>query len=403
MEFGPISRALLRNKLGVILIALQIAFTMTVIVNAVYIINDRAANMARPSGMDETNTFHVVSIGYGNNFNESVTLDEDLAMIRQLPGVVDATVVNAIPVSGSGSSSGFMVEEGRRELTVPAAVYTVDDHAINTMDLELVAGDPFTALQVQRRASSEARSVSDVIITLAMAEALFPDEGRSAVGKVIYGVDGRPLRIQGLVERLQVPWPGSSFVEQSILIPEIILDTNTIYLIRTEPGRRDELMVEVEERLAASPHSRILRNINSVEYTRGESYRIDNLMTTILKVVVATLMFITAMGIVGLAVFSINRRRKQIGTRRALGATRSNIVRYFMLENLIISTAGVTLGLILTIGFNIFLVQAFNMAPIGWFYAPLGMLALLLLGQLAVIGPARGAANITPALATRSV
>ena len=39
MEIGPILRSLLRNKLGALLIALQIAFTMTVIINAVFIIN----------------------------------------------------------------------------------------------------------------------------------------------------------------------------------------------------------------------------------------------------------------------------------------------------------------------------------------------------------------------------
>jgi putative ABC transport system permease protein len=50
MEIGPILRALARNKLGVILIALQIAFTMTVMVNAVFIIIERSAAMARPSG-----------------------------------------------------------------------------------------------------------------------------------------------------------------------------------------------------------------------------------------------------------------------------------------------------------------------------------------------------------------
>src|SRR5690606_32351565 len=110
-----------------------------------------------------------------------------------------------------------------------------------------------------------------------------------------------------------------------------------------------------------------------------------------------------AMGIVGLAVFSINRRRKQIGTRRALGATRAEILRYFLLENAMITGLGVIAGAVLTIGFNIFLVQTFNMPRIDWYYTPLGMLALLLVGQLAVIGPSRGAANITPALATRSV
>ena len=403
MEIGPIFRAMMRNRLGVLLIAVQIAFTMTVVVNAIYIIVQRSESMARPSGLDEPNTFHISSVGYGNNFNESVVMDEDLAMIRQLPGVVSATVTNAIPVSGSGSSSGYMVEAGRREMMVAAAIYRVDENVLDAMDLQLVAGEPFSAGQVVRRANNEEREATDIIMTVAMAEALFPGEAMSTAGKVIYGVDDTPLRVIGLIDQLQVPWPGSTFVEQSILQPEVVLDGSTTYLIRTEPGYRDELMLQVEERLAASPHQRILRNNQSFEYTRDESYRIDQLMTSVLKVVIATLMFITSLGIVGLAVFSINRRRKQIGTRRALGATRPDILRYFLLENVLISGVGVVLGAALTIGFNMFLVQAFNMPRIEWYYTPLGMVVLLVLGQLAVIGPARNAAHTPPALATRSV
>ncbi|MBT8146824.1 MAG: cell division protein FtsX, partial [Gammaproteobacteria bacterium] len=84
-------------------------------------------------------------------------------------------------------------------------------------------------------------------------------------------------------------------------------------------------------------------------------------------------------------------------------ATQGEIIRYFVLENLIISAIGVCLGGVLTIGFNVFLVQAFNMPRIDWYYTPLGMLTLVLVGLLAVLGPSRRAALIPPALATRSV
>lgn len=403
MQIGPIFRALMRNKLGVLLIAVQIAFTMTVLVNALFIISQRAENMTRPSGLDEANTFHISSIGYGSDFNESVVMDDDLSRIRQLPGVIDASVVNAIPVSSSGSSSGFMTEAGRREMMVPAALYRTDANVFSTMDLQVIAGEPFSDDQVVRRASNEDRDVPGVVLTLAMAEALFPDDAMSTVGKIIYAVDDTPLRVIGLVDRLQAPWPNSTFIEQSVLYPEVIIDGSSNYMIRTEPGFRDEIMVQVEELLAASGHQRIVRNNQSFEYTRNESYRIDNLMTSILKVVIATLMFITSLGIVGLAVFSINRRRKQIGTRRALGATRPAILGYFLVENALISGIGVAVGAALTIAFNMFLVQTFNMPRIDWYYTPLGMLALIILGQLAVIGPARNASMITPALATRSV
>lgn len=403
METGPIFRALMRNRLGVILVAAQIAFTLTVIVNAVYIINDRSERMARPSGTDEANLFYISSIGYGDNYNEAVVVAEDLNLIRQLPGVVSATVINAIPVSGSGSSTGMSTVAGRVEGVVPTALYTVDEHGVNALGLQLVAGADFTANDVRQRASGIARSDTQIIVTTAFAEALFPGEGMQAVGRTIYDVNQSASVIIGLVETLQAPWPGFQYVENSMLIPEVFNDNSAIYLIRTQPGERDRLMVDVEERLAASGHSRLLRDNRSMQDTRAESYRLDSVMSTILMVVIATLMFITAMGIVGLAVFSINRRRKQIGTRRALGATRLQILRYFLLENLLISGTGVMLGAILAIAFNLFLVQTFDMPRIDWYYAPLGMLVLLLLGQLAVIGPASRASHISPALATRSV
>lgn len=403
MEFGPILRALLRNKLGVMLIALQIAFTMTVTVNAVYIIDQRSERMARPSGLDEANIFHLSSVGYGNNFNESVASTEDLALIKALPGVVDATVMNAIPVSGSGSSTGVGIEPDRPETSVQTAMYTSDENVLNALGLNLVSGRAFSTNDVRRGGRDMERSHSVAILTTALAERIYPGEGMQAVGRTIHSPGGRTIEVIGLVERLQTPWPESSFIEQSMLIPEVVDDGSTLYIVRTVPGERDRIMTEVEELLAAQGHERILRNNRAFEETRENSYRLDSVMATILYVVIGTLMFITAMGIVGLAVFSINRRRKQIGTRRALGATRPDILRYFLLENLLISGSGVVLGAVLTLAFNMFLVQTFDMPRIDWFYAPVGMLLLIILGQLASLAPAAKASGIAPALATRSV
>ncbi|MEX2334999.1 MAG: FtsX-like permease family protein [Pseudohongiella sp.] len=403
MEFGPILRALSRNKLGVILIALQIAFTMTVIVNAVFIINQRGELMQRPSGLDEASLFHLRSIGFGQNFNVETSVADDLSRLRQTPGIVDATVINALPVSDSGSSSGFTLDPGNLESVVPSAIYYADHRSLNTMGLELIAGVDFEVSDVLVRESSSNTNADSVIITQALAEQLFPDGWQSAVGQSIYTPSQQAIRIIGIVRRLQAPWPQWSDIENSAIFPEIVIDGSSLYLIRTEPGEQDRLMPAVEEMLAASNPQRILRQMRTMAETREESYRIDSVMTRILTVVIATLVFITAMGIVGLAVFSINRRRKQIGTRRALGATRGAILRYFLLENVMISSMGVVFGAVLTIGFNMFLVQTFNMPRIDWYYTPAGMLALILVGLLAVIGPSRAAARITPALATRSV
>jgi putative ABC transport system permease protein len=118
---------------------------------------------------------------------------------------------------------------------------------------------------------------------------------------------------------------------------------------------------------------------------------------------VIVLTAITGLGIVGLASFSVARRTKQIGTRRALGATRPAILRYFMLENFVISSVGVVGGAIIAVGINMWMVEAFGIARVAWYLIPAAMVMLWLVGQLAVLGPARRASMVSPAMATRSV
>ena len=105
----------------------------------------------------------------------------------------------------------------------------------------------------------------------------------------------------------------------------------------------------------------------------------------------------------GLASFSVARRTRQIGIRRALGATKPAIVRYFMLENFVVSSIGIVAGGMLAVGLNILMVQAFSLTPLAWYVIPIAMVVLWIVGQLAVAGPARKASNISPAIATRSV
>ncbi|MCG8416236.1 MAG: ABC transporter permease [Pseudomonadales bacterium] len=404
MEIGPILRAMTRNKLGVVLIALQIAFTMTVMINAIFIINERNRMMARPSGADEANLFHFTSIGFGEDYNERIVVADDLAMIRQLPGVVNASTTNAIPVSGSGSSTGVRLEFDESQPSVGVAIYRTDDQLINTLNLDLLAGEGFTESDMRYRSESGATLADKTVVSRAAAENLFPDMPlNQIVGETVFLPGGVEVQIIGIVETLQAPWPQSSLIERSMIVPEMFVDTFSLYVVRTEPGERDRVMAEIEDLLLTENSNRVLRSLRSLEDTREETYRIDSAMSTVLWIIIITLVFITCMGIVGLAVFGINRRRKQIGTRRALGATRPEILRHFMVENLLITSVGVLVGAALTIGFSIVLTTNFNMPTMAWYYTPLGMLALMLIGQIAVLGPSSGAAKIEPAIATRSV
>ena len=159
------------------------------------------------------------------------------------------------------------------------------------------------------------------------------------------------------------------------------------YVVRAESGQMNSLIPQVEEMLAQSNQGRIVKDTRTMEETRRRSYLDDTVMIRILSFVVTLLIVITGLGIVGLANFSVTRRTKQIGTRRALGATRSAIMRYFLLENLIVSGAGVTIGGALAVLLNVWLVSNFEMEPMNWYLVPVAMLALAFVGQLAVAGP----------------
>ena len=403
MELGPIWRAMMRNKTGAILIALQIAVTMAIMVNAISIMQERSRMMARPSGVDETNIFYISSVGFAEDFNERVAIEEDLNMLRALPGVVDAIQTNSVPLSDGGWSMGLQTEPGAEIQGTGVAVYFVDDHGIETFGLELLSGEDFSPSDVGWRERSDTEWPDKTIITRAMAEALFPDDPDSALGATVYINDDEPLTITGIMKQMQAPWNGWSGVERVMLVPEHTLFGATRYVIRTEPGRRDELMPQVEQALADSNKGRIVRNMRTMEETRERSYRGDASMIKMLTFVIALLTLVTALGIVGLASFSVSRRTKQIGTRRALGASRAAILRYFMTENLLISLLGVIVGGALAVGLNIWMVDAFDLTRLGWYLIPAAMVLLCIVGQLAVFGPARKAASVPPAVATRTV
>ena len=166
---------------------------------------------------------------------------------------------------------------------------------------------------------------------------------------------------------------------------------------------RDKVIPEIEDLLARSNTSRIVDGTSTMTDIRHRAYLDDSAMIKLLVFIVSLLTAITSLGIVGLASFSVARRNKQIGTRRALGATRPAILRYFMLENFLISSVGVVAGAILAVALNMWMVQAFDLTPISWYIIPAAMFVLWTVGQFAVYGPARRASRVSPAIATRSV
>jgi putative ABC transport system permease protein len=402
MELRPILSAMLRNKTGAILVGLQIALTLAVVANAVFIIMQRVEKIGRPPGIDTDNLLFVQSYGFGPNYNQRTTIDDDLRLIRSLPGVVSASSINGIPLSGGGSASNLGPTAEREKQTVNVNYYTVDERGVESLGIKLAEGRNFTQTEIEFNPDPAGGQFAHfAILTKDAARALFGDE--HAVGKTVYQGSGDSAVVIGVMENMLGAWVGWDKLTQVMLIPRIPAGPLARYVIRAEPGQRDALMAEVEKKLSANNPNRAISWVRSHAQIKERSYRADSRMVAFLGVLIGLMISVTALGIVGLASFHVNVRRKQIGTRRAVGARRIDIIRYFMLENWLLTTAGVVAGTVLAFAFGQWLSSAYSLPRLPPTYVVGGVIVLWVLGQLAAFLPARRAAAIPPAVATRTV
>jgi putative ABC transport system permease protein len=237
-----------------------------------------------------------------------------------------------------------------------AAIYFVDEQGVDTFGVDLIAGENFSETDITWRDQTATNWPSKTIVSRAAAEALFEGGVDEALGSTVYIAETYPMTIVGVVERLQAPWSGFFAVEQSALVPQHLAFESSNYLIRTEPGQRDTLMPIVETRLAERVPGRVIQDMATMADTREDSYRGENGIIKVLTFTIAALIAITTLGIAGLTSFRVTQRTKQIGTRRALGATRAEILRYFLTETLLFAAIGVSLGAVLAVGINVALV-----------------------------------------------
>jgi len=404
MEIRPILSAMLRNKTGAILVALQIAITLAVVTNALFIINQRLDKIGRPSGMDTDNIFFIQSYGFAANYNHDVTIQEDLEAIRGTPGVIAASTISGIPLSGGGSSTSYSIESTREtpEASVPGNYYEIDEDALEALGVKLVAGRTFGPDIIRHDgAKPTSEFVPEVIVTRDMAKAVFGTD--EVLGRRVYDHLGQSAAVVGVVDHMLGAWVDWDKLTQVVFHPVVPGPPIIRYVVRAEPGRRDALISEFEKKLGESNPTRVITWVRPHDYYIERSYKADTRMTMVLGIAIFLLVTMTALGIVGLASFSVNARVKQIGTRRAVGARKFDILRYFMLENWLLTTIGVALGCLFAFLLSFWLSTEYSLPKLEIMYVVSGALCMWLLGQLAVLIPARRAASVPPAVATRTV
>jgi putative ABC transport system permease protein len=412
MEFRPILSALLRSKTGAILVALQVAISLAILANALHIVNVRQAVAARPSGLaDESSLFYIQvrHLREGDHNEQLATQKAETATLRAVSGVTSVAFASQMPMSNSGWTTSVAADRKQVQPSAGASYYFSSDSLVQTWGLKLVEGRDFRPDEVIDGDNNKDDPSTDpkaVIITRALAEKVWPGAA-GVVGKTMYfgtGEDAKSVSVVGVVERLQTQNASvEARGEYSTIVPMRLTSFGgSNFTLRAEPGQRERVMKEAEAALRRAATSPVILKAKTVDGDRKERYRADNALSWMLVTVSVLLLLITASGIVGMASLWVTQRRKQIGVRRALGARRVDILRYFVTENFMITSVGVLAGVLLAIGLNQVLVSKLEMARLPLVYLWSGACIFWALGVLAVYGPAWRAATISPATATRS-
>jgi putative ABC transport system permease protein len=393
--------SLLRSKTGPALVSLQIAVTLAIVINALFIISQRIEKMNRDPGIDVPNVIVADVRGFGEGFNVIDSITNDIDLIKSIPGVIAATVSNHVPLSGSGSGTGLWTVPDETIEPVGTGRYQWSEEGLDALGVELARGRNFLPQEVDFVTPETDLPIPSVLITQDLADELFGDE--EALGKTVYWGDMEPSTVVGVIGHMHGSWVSWDKLGNVVIQPGKPAYTNNRYIIRVEPGRRDQLIPVIEQKLGDSNLQRVVKNVRPLEQLAANSYRSDRGMAIILAVVISLLIGLTALVIVGLASFHVTQRTRQIGTRRALGATRADIIHEFLLENWLITTAGAALGVVLTAVVAYWLETTFQLPRLNWLYLPAGIGILWILSSLAVLEPARRAASVPPAVATRSI
>ena len=404
-DLMPILSTLRRHRIAAGLIVLEVALTCAIVTNALHLIQTRVEALNTDSGMAESEIAVLNLRGSKPQPPERTAsiVAEDLTRLRALPGIKAASVVNQIAYGNNSNNSGVSLEPDNKGPRILAAQYAADDQMIPTFGLKLVEGRNFTPDEVldgfQVFSVSEPK-IGQLIINKVMADKLFP--GKSAVGQTVYVFGTSPSTIVGVVQTLthtQLHRARGDGGGAAMILP---LRGGGSYILRAESSELDKQIKAATAVLEEGDRGRVVTQGQRLTDMRAAFYAQDRAMAWLMGGVCVCLLLVTAMGIVGLASFWVQQRTRMIGTRRALGATEGQILSYFQLENLLLTTTGIVIGLGGAYALSQLLMQSYELPRLPWGYLPAGAVALWVLGQLAVLAPARKGARLSAVAALRS-
>lgn len=402
-HLGPIFRSLLKRKLNAFLLLLQVAIVSAIFANSAALVMEVHGNTKRESGISEDKMFSI-TLRPIEGFLDYTRVQEETADINKLDFVESVSATRWSPVSYWSEGTALRTESDPEAATTGVSKGPATHEILTTLELGIVAGRDFTLADMAITGENNSTGPNSAIVTQALAEELF-ESANEAVGKFVY--DGDEAReIVGVSENwwgFSRPW--STPHELTVFYPTHNDQTTEYrYLIRVDSAKnRPKVVEDVTNYITNKYNYKVLLWIERIDEIRESADKPNIIYSWMFIVMMIVLGFFIAFAISAQTLFSIAQRTKQIGIRRALGASRKDIVTHLQIENMFVCISGLLLGLLLSIGINAVVQQAVGDSPMEPWLLAITSFAFILICFASAAVPAWKAANISPSIATRSV
>jgi putative ABC transport system permease protein len=371
-----------RRNFGLIL---EIFFSFLVLFAVLTFIINKYNYYRQPLGFEYDNIWTIYQDTKGASKEEVFATQEQIRnALRSFPEIIDFTFTNTnIPYGDSRSITSL--RKGEEEISTD--VFTVDQNFANTLSMSLSEGRWFNE-------SDRAAGYTPVIINGTFKKEAFGEE--PAAGKFVEDYDNNPLKVIGVVDqykyRGEFVKPFAGFFQQvdTSYAPRGIL----LHVRNNADARFEERLNKRLDQIASNWSF----EINYLDEMRKSKLRETKIPMLIFIIISAFLVFNVALGLFGVLWYNINKRKQEIGIRRAMGASQSGIGRQFVGEVLVISTLSLALGTFFAVQFP--LLQVFDVQAGVYLLSTLMSIALIyLIAFSCSLYPSVQAARLQPAVA----
>jgi putative ABC transport system permease protein len=320
-----------------------------------------------------------------NTTPDPLTIDDMHAAMRDVPGLVAASPIvqldERVPV-GNGKERDIQILGVFPEYRV-------------VRNLVVVSGRFFDAQDEQAH-----NKVG--VITQKMAEELYGSQ-EEAVGKVLK-LSGLPFTIVGTFKERVDTFGQSEVVDYTMVIPYTVsryftetTNVKQIYFSVADPSMVGPATEQIRRVVQARHRAESVYNVTNLTQLVAVAEKTANALTIVLLLVAAVVLLVSGIGIMNIMLATVSARIREIGIRKALGATKREIQFQFLAEAILISLIGGLLGVIigLALPFSVRFLTAYRI-PISGLSAIVAIVVSSLVGIIFGTVPATRAARLDP-------